>query len=67
MADYQVREIRGDDDARKINSMIMRNKGGMVRYRGKRIKNSRVKHRVKYDKALEKQKHLGKYVREKAK
>jgi hypothetical protein len=39
----------------------------MVRKRGKREKNGRVKHKNKYEKALQTLKNQGKFIREKAK
>ncbi|CAK81221.1 unnamed protein product (macronuclear) [Paramecium tetraurelia] len=53
----------GEDDPRKITYVMLKNLSLMRRRRGNRIKNSRVKHKLKYEKALYKLKSQNKYIK----
>ncbi|CAD8112943.1 unnamed protein product [Paramecium primaurelia] len=53
----------GEDDPRKITYVMLKNISLMRRRRGNRIKNSRVKHKLKYEKALYKLKSQNKYIK----
>ncbi len=46
----KLHEVEEEDDARKVNYMISKNKG-LIRKRPKENRNSRVKHRRKYEDA----------------
>ncbi|KAM3130352.1 Something about silencing protein 10 [Paramecium bursaria] len=53
-----------EDDPRKINYVMLKNISLMRRRRGNRIKNSRVKHKLKYEKAIKKLKSQNKFMKD---
>lgn len=55
---YQIREVE-EAEPRTINKQILKNKGGLQRKRKKIDRNSRVKHKIKYQKAMQKLKSKG--------
>eukprot|EP01016_Furgasonia_blochmanni_P037504 TRINITY_DN442_c0_g1_i11.p1 TRINITY_DN442_c0_g1~~TRINITY_DN442_c0_g1_i11.p1 ORF type:complete len:722 (-),score=141.10 TRINITY_DN442_c0_g1_i11:1158-3323(-) len=61
---FDDEEEGNEENLRTINYKILKNKG-LIRKRKKEERNSRVKHKKKYEKALIKQKSKGNFVREK--